>query len=105
MITQCVLVRKVLMNRAINFQTIKVILTILWNLGTNVAFQQLEQNMIQCEFEDNKKWDKIVDMSPWAIKGATLKLVPWQPSLSLGEINFSLCTFWIQLHNLPQPIK
>lgn len=38
---------------------------------------------------------------PWSIKGALLNLKRWSPDLTLNEVSFSHCNFWIQIYNLP----
>jgi hypothetical protein len=40
-------------------------------------------------------------MGPWNIKGALLVVKPWPPKLSIEEVNFSTCVFWVQVHGLP----
>lgn len=45
--------------------------------------------------------DKVLSQGPWAIKGITLNLHKWLSAFTLTEINFNLCEFWINVHDLP----
>lgn len=57
--------------------------------------------MVDCEFTCTEDMDRIMEVGPWAVKGATLNLLPWDPDLTLFELDFTKCAFWIQIHNLP----
>ena len=38
---------------------------------------------------------------PWTLRGSHLNLKVWNPELNWNEVDFSVSTFWIQVHGLP----
>lgn len=71
-----------------------------WNLGPNLEIHQLDKNIITYTFKDMRERNRILETGTWAIKGAILNLKPWSLNLPLGEVDFSICHFWVQIHNI-----
>jgi hypothetical protein len=44
---------------------------------------------------------RVLDQSPWNIKGAPLFLKLWNNDATYEDIDFSTGAFWIQVHGLP----
>ncbi|GLT69222.1 hypothetical protein SLA2020_413900 [Shorea laevis] len=44
---------------------------------------------------------KVLEFSPWNIRGHPLILKPWDRTMALNELDFSEGTYWIQVHDLP----
>lgn len=100
-LTALTLVGRLLTTKRINFKVITAVLHGAWNLGSNVTIKSLDATTISCTFNKIHDRDKVLNMGPWAIKGALLNILPWPPSLPLSELDFSKCYFWVQIHNLP----
>lgn len=95
------LVGRILSEKVINFTAIKAILASSWQLGANVHIDLLDKNTISCKFVYDSDCERILESSPWVVKGCVLNLLRWPPTLSLEEIDFHHCKFWVQIHNLP----
>lgn len=72
-----------------------------WNLGKNVDIKHIDKNTITCTFNSTTTKEAILDAGPWAVRGATMNLIPWPPHLTLDELDFTYYPFWIQVHNIP----
>lgn len=100
--TDLTLVGKLISTKIIiNSFAIIVVLHSTWNLGPNVSFKALGQNMVTYIFKNSKDRQRIENVGPWSIKGHLLNLQQWDPSLSLNEVDFSVCKVWVQIHNSP----
>lgn len=95
------LVGRIISDRILNFKAVKSILNASWNLGLNVQIVSLEPNKISCNFNKEADRDRILNASPWAIKGHILVLQHWSPSVTISELDFSHSPFWVQIHNIP----
>lgn len=100
-LTALSLVGRLLTTKRINFKVVTAVLQTAWNLGQNVAIKNLDNNTVSCTFTKYADRDRILKQGPWAIKGAILNLILWPPSLTLHELNFAHCSFWVHIHNLP----
>lgn len=45
-----------------------------------------------------KERDRILEDAPWSVKKALLVLKTGSPELSVEEIDFTFCPFWVQIH-------
>lgn len=95
------LVGKLITQKTINNAAIISVLQSTWNLGQNVHIKSIDKNMVVCVFRKTADRDRIEDAGPWAVKGDLLNLQRWPSYLTLDEVSFSRCNFWLQIHNLP----
>lgn len=96
-----VLVGKLISHKIINPKAITYVLLSTWNLGPNVQVSPTDKNMVTCTFQNAKDRQKIAESGLWSVKGSILNLKRWDPNLTYSEIDFSTCTLWVQIHNLP----
>lgn len=99
-INELTLVGGLISVKSINFKAILLVLTTAWNLRPNLQIKPLYCNKITCSFTCIEDLHRITETGPWAVKGAVLSLQQWNPNLILKELDFYLCPFWIQIHNL-----
>lgn len=95
------LVGKLITMKSVNSSAINAVLQTTWNFGLNVSFKSLRQNTVSCTFKYAEDKQRIERAGPWSVKGHLLNLQHWDPSLSLNEVDFSVCKIWVQIHNLP----
>ena len=50
------------------------------------------------KFEDLKR---VLDYSPWNIKGSPLFLKRWSAKDAIEDLDFTKAAYWVQVHNLP----
>ena len=46
-------------------------------------------------------YNSIINQGPWNVTGFLLFLQPWSLELAIDEVKLQLCSFWVQVHNLP----
>jgi hypothetical protein len=52
-------------------------------------------------FEDSEDLNKVLQNSPWNIKGTPLFLKRWSSDETFDEIDFVKAPIWVQVHGLP----
>lgn len=57
--------------------------------------------MISCTIKRKDDLEKIAETGPWNVKENILNQQKWKTKLTMEEIDFSRCNFWVQVHNLP----
>lgn len=57
--------------------------------------------MIQCSFANHEDLDKVLETSPWSVRGAHVVLKKWPANSSINDIDFLTSEFLVQIHNLP----
>jgi hypothetical protein len=57
--------------------------------------------MMVFTFEDLEDLHKVLDFSPWNIKGSPLFLKRWSAKEAIEDLDFTKAAYWVQVHNLP----
>lgn len=75
------LLASVLLDKSINFRSVKATLQVAWKFAELVEIQSLDTNTFSYSFrkEDTKR---IISGSPWPIKGGPIVLKIWSRELS-----------------------
>jgi hypothetical protein len=60
-----------------------------------------ENNLVLFTFEDDADLSRVLDNSPWNIKGSPLFLQRWENDDTFEDLDFSKGAFWIHVHGLP----
>jgi hypothetical protein len=60
-----------------------------------------EDNLMVFSFEVLEDLERVLDNSPWNIKGSPLFLKRWSKSEAIEDLDFTKAAFWVQVHNLP----
>lgn len=69
-------------------------------ISASKLFQQLRTFF--CSLSNTRMIKRrILEGIPWAINNQLPSLQVWDPHLKLQEIDFSSCSFWLQVHGLP----
>lgn len=66
-----------------------------------MQISSLDRNKFSIAFSNIEDRDRIVNASPWAVKGHIIVFQQWSPSATLSELVFTKSPFWVQIHNLP----
>jgi hypothetical protein len=56
--------------------------------------------MMVFTFEDLEDLHKVLDFSPWNIKGSPLFLKRWSTEEAIEDLDFTKAAYWVQVHNL-----
>ena len=57
--------------------------------------------MMVFTFEDLEDLHKVLDFSPWNMKGSPLFLKRWYAEEAIEDLDFTKAAYWVQVHNLP----
>ncbi|XP_059440565.1 uncharacterized protein LOC132173020 [Corylus avellana] len=52
-------------------------------------------------FESLEDLHRVLDYSPWNIKGSPLFLKRWSAEDAIADLDFTKAAYWVQVHNLP----
>ncbi|KAH7516250.1 hypothetical protein FEM48_Zijuj10G0115300 [Ziziphus jujuba var. spinosa] len=100
-VSQIKLVGKLMTSKPIWKNVVQSIIRRVWFTDEAVGTEQIHPDVFLFNFKSSADKDRIWKRRPWSIDGAHLVLKECQPELSLEKINFSLSTFWVQIHGLP----
>lgn len=72
-----------------------------WHFVPKLEVTEVEGSRFIFSFPSSHFRDRILDQSPWNIKGCLLVLKPWDSDESVEEVNPEITPLWIQVHGLP----
>ncbi|PON35072.1 Zinc knuckle CX2CX4HX4C [Parasponia andersonii] len=81
-------------------KTVETILD-LWNPEKGVSIKEIGHNTFLFTFEDSVDRENILEKEPWNFNTCQLVLKPIDDVTDTDWNDYSLTSFWIQLHNLP----
>ena len=96
------LIGKILSSRNFNSGVVRDITIRAWNPSKDIQISRLEKNIFLFTFGVKADLEMAFSRRPWTIRGAHLVLKRWVPDLHWLEVNFSISTFWVQIHGLPR---
>lgn len=100
-ISRSSLVGKILSGKNIGRHVVFMITKRVWFTQYPVGVDQLSHNTFLFTFRTPADHDRIWKCSLWSINGAHLNLREWSADLAIGDIDFNLSIFWVQIHELP----
>lgn len=95
------LVSKILSGRFINKGAVKNILSKAWGEPAGLKITEMGHNMLTFTFSEMKEALEVIRKGPWYVMNNLVSLQFWIPDASAFELDFSLISFWIQVHGLP----
>ncbi|KAJ7961439.1 Zinc CCHC-type-like protein [Quillaja saponaria] len=100
-ITNRTLVGKLLCGRQFKNHVISIIVSKAWKPSAGFMVLEVDFNKFVFTFANKREKQKVLSFTAWTINGAPLIIKPWDPSLSVHDIDFSTTCFWVQVHGLP----
>jgi hypothetical protein len=95
------LVGKILSSQSLSKATIKSNILQAWKFLKSLVAEDKGENMMVFTFESLNDLNKVLDYSPWNIKGSPLFLKRWSEEDAIEDLDFTKAAFWVQVHNLP----
>lgn len=94
-------VGKLLADRVVGKEIIKIPLIRAWQPTGRVTFKTLGANIFLIEFEN--EWDKtrIMEGRPWMFDGHLISLADFDGLTPVAELEFEKAAFWVRMYNLP----
>uniref|UniRef100_A0A7N2R5Y6 DUF4283 domain-containing protein n=1 Tax=Quercus lobata TaxID=97700 RepID=A0A7N2R5Y6_QUELO len=96
-----ILLGKPVSSRAAGLNIVKDVVLKAWKPVYPLEAKHLDKSTFMFSFHHEVDINKVFQKRPWSIRGDHLVLKKWRPELDWKEVNFSLSTFWIQIHSLP----
>ncbi|KAL7211274.1 hypothetical protein ACSBR2_014204 [Camellia fascicularis] len=95
------LIGSVLTAKPLNKQAVSTILQEAWKSRASFTISPWNDNVFLFTFEDSEDRCWVLQEAPWSIMGHLLVLQPLAVGLPISKIQFTWCSFWIQIHGLP----
>jgi hypothetical protein len=92
---------KIMSLKSVSSSSIKTNLLQAWHFLKSLTSEYKENNLVVFTFEDDADLSRVLDNSPWNIKGSPLFLQRWENDDTFEDLDFSKGAFWIQVHGLP----
>ncbi|GLT61411.1 hypothetical protein SLA2020_341210 [Shorea laevis] len=73
-----------------------------WRPKGGLEVHEQSKNTYIFILSDEKEKDRILQESPWFVKGSHIVLKEWPISQRFDELVFSCSEFWVQVHGLPK---
>jgi hypothetical protein len=95
------LVGKLLSDRIIGKDVIKVPLIRIWKTNGRVTFKEVGDNLFLIEFQHDWEKSRILEGRPWTFDGYLISLVEFDGMTPPAELDFDRAAFWVRMSNLP----
>jgi hypothetical protein len=95
------LVGKILSSQSISKITIRNNILQAWKFFKSLVSEDRGENMMVFTFENLDELNRVLDYSPWNIKGSPLFLKCWSDEDAIEDLDFTKAAYWVQVHNLP----
>lgn len=101
LISDTMLVGKVLSTRNFRRSTISEIVSKTWRMAGRITVEKLEENTFKFTVGTKEERDRIFNGRSWSLNGAHMILKVWDAYKVLDEFSFRNSTFILQIHGLP----
>jgi hypothetical protein len=98
------LIGKILSSQPLPKVTIKNNIRQAWRFVKSLITEERDDNLMVFSFEFLEDFERVLENSPWNIKGSPLFLKSWSKSEAIEDLDFTTADFWIQVHNLPMDL-
>ncbi|GKV39204.1 hypothetical protein SLEP1_g47011 [Rubroshorea leprosula] len=71
-----------------------------WADRKDFQVNEVEENLYAISFHSVSDLMYVLENAPWSVGGFLFNVKRWAPGMSLAEIDFSLESYWIQVHGL-----
>ena len=92
---------KLIAQKTQNIYHVRATLYSFWGFATPLTMEVLGSNKYLFTVPQESHYKGIINQGPWNVRGSLLLLQPWSSNLAIDEVKLHLCTFWIQVHDIP----
>ncbi|GKV39211.1 hypothetical protein SLEP1_g47017 [Rubroshorea leprosula] len=71
-----------------------------WADRKDFQVNEVEENLYAISFHSESDLMYVLENAPWSVGGFLFNVKRWDLRMSLAEIDFSLESYWIQVHGL-----
>lgn len=95
------MIGKIMINKFLNKGAVKALIQRSWNAKGVINITDLKENLFLFNFSEEDDFVRVVRDSPWTIMGNLLVLSEWSELMTIEEIRWRKCQFWVQFHGIP----
>ena len=95
------MVGKLLTERFINKEVLKIPMIQAWKPIGSVSFKQLGPNLFLIDFENWWDKDRILEGKSWTFDGDLFSIVDFNGLMPIEEVEFGKVAFWVRMYKLP----
>ncbi|KAH7839409.1 hypothetical protein Vadar_003785 [Vaccinium darrowii] len=95
------LLGKILSQRNLNKQGVSNIINLAWKTKESFSISPWKDNTYLFRFKSIPDKELVLRKGPWSVMNHLLILKEARIGVTMEEIDFSLCPFWVQVHGLP----
>lgn len=100
-VTDIVLIGKVLAGRMFKHSIVKEIINNMWHTREKVTIEGLTDNVFKFTFKLKEDMKLIFSKRPSSVNGVYLVLKEWMEDAAMKEVSFATSTFNFHIHRLP----
>jgi hypothetical protein len=72
-----------------------------WKFLKSLITEDRDDGLMVFTFEDLDNLNRVLEDSPWNIKGSPMFLRKWYGMDAIEDLDFTKANYWVQVHNLP----
>lgn len=95
------LVRRLILDKPFNRAGIRVAIYSSWHFVNNLEMEEVEGDRYIFSFQSLSCRNRVLEQSPWNIRGFPLVLKTWKQGETMHEVDLSTIPLWVQVHGLP----
>jgi hypothetical protein len=92
---------KLLTLKSQNIYHVCATLSSVWGFVAPLSMEVIVPNKYLFTVLQESHYNSIINQGPWNVKSSLMLLQPWSPELAIDEVKLQLCSFWVQVNNLP----
>nr|POE57495.1 uncharacterized protein CFP56_06561 [Quercus suber]POF24121.1 uncharacterized protein CFP56_77266 [Quercus suber] len=96
-----ILLAKLITNKDIGLAYVRDVVMKAWNPVYPLEVKRMDRDIFMFSFNHEVDAYRAYHRRPWSCKGGHLILKTWNLKVTWQEVDFSLLTFWVQVHGLP----
>ena len=95
------LVGKLVLNRRINLEVMKNVLSSIWKLSYGMSIREVGCRLFIFHFEENLEKERVLLRQPWSFNKSLQVLGNFEGHEKPEEVKLQWCPFRVQIHGLP----
>ena len=96
------LAAKFLTKRIINVEAVARTFKPLWKPAGELKIPDVGRNILVFEFDDALDLERVLEFKPWSYDKSLVIFQKTESMESAPSLDFSVTSFWVQLHNIPE---
>lgn len=94
-------VGKIHTNKRISVEAFKSVMKSVWNVHDSTRIETIGMNIFVFLFKSLREKIRVLNSGPWTFNKSFLVLSSPTATDQPLEMNFNICAFWVQVHNIP----